>query len=152
MRELGKEVAAFMRRLHAVGGSAYEIGHYIPILPGFEGSWKSGHRKYWEYIGAKLEALGLSDRPLIRDAFAFLESNSDSLDYQAGPTLLHHDLHPKNIIVEKGRFSGVIDGECSQFGEPDLELCHFIHCCLYPPSAGVDLVPFVRGGHGGMAL
>lgn len=144
MRELGKDVAGFMRRLHAVGGSTYDIGHYVPILPGFAGSWKAGHLEYWDYIRIKLDALGLSDRPLIREAFAFLESTRDSLDYQAGPALLHNDLHPKNIIVDEGRFSGVIDWECSQFGEPDFELCHFIHWCLYPPSAGADLVPFVK--------
>lgn len=145
MRRLGKDVAAFIGRLHAVdGGSAYDIGHYIPIVPGFKGTWKAGHRMYWEYIGIKLDALGLSDRPIIRDAFAFLESLRDSLDYQAGPALLHNDLHPKNIIVDEGRFSGVIDWECSQLGEPDFELCHSIHWCLYPPATGVDLFPFVK--------
>ncbi|MBZ0296898.1 MAG: hypothetical protein K8L99_30335, partial [Anaerolineae bacterium] len=40
-------------------------------------------------------------------------------------------------------FSGVIDWECSQFGEADFELCHLIHWCLYPPESSIDFRPFL---------
>ena len=49
------------------------------------------------------------------------------------------------MLLHKGKFSGVIDWECSQFGEVDFELCHVIHWCIYPPNPGVDFRPFLRG-------
>ena len=41
-------------------------------------------------------------------------------------------------------FSGVIDWECSQFGEVDFELSHLIHWCLYPPDPSINLRPFLK--------
>ncbi len=57
--------------------------------------------------------------------------------------MLHNDFHPKNIIVRDGEFSGVIDWECSQFGEADFDLCHLIHWCLFPPKPDADFRPFL---------
>ena len=42
------------------------------------------------------------------------------------------------------KFSGVIDWECSQFGEADFELCHLIHWYLYPPKSNLDFRTFLR--------
>jgi thiamine kinase-like enzyme len=66
------------------------------------------------------------------------------LDFQTGPKVLHNDFHPKNILLNQRSFSGVIDWECSQYGEADFELCHFIHSCLYPPNANIDFRPFLH--------
>ena len=30
--------------------------------------------------------------------------------------------------------AGIIDWECSQFGEADFELAHLFHWCIYPPT------------------
>jgi len=65
------------------------------------------------------------------------------LDFQTGAKLLHNDFHPKNILLNAQAFSGVIDWECSQFGEADFELCHLIHWCLYPPRPDIDFRPFL---------
>jgi aminoglycoside phosphotransferase (APT) family kinase protein len=75
----------------------------------------------------------------------FLQASSAALDAQTGPKLLHNDFHPRNILLSQGKFSGVIDWECSQFGEADFELCHLIHWCLYPPKPGIDFRTFLRG-------
>jgi aminoglycoside phosphotransferase (APT) family kinase protein len=66
------------------------------------------------------------------------------LDFQTGPKLLHNDFHPKNMLLYQGKFSGVIDWECSQFGEADFELCHLIHWCLYPSKSNMDCRTFLR--------
>jgi len=58
--------------------------------------------------------------------------NIDSLNYQTGAKLLHNDFHPKNIIVREGKLVGVIDWECSQYGEADFDLSHLFHWCIYP--------------------
>ena len=145
-RELGADVAIFLDALHAITGLGYDIGHYIPIVPRYEGSWRQGHVKYWEQIKMSLAKIEVKpgNQKVLDEAFEYLYSNEEALDFQQGPVLLHNDLHPQNMIVDNAVLSGVIDWECSQFGEPDFELCHFVHWGLYPPESGVDLKPFLR--------
>ena len=81
---------------------------------------------------------------LFENAFHFLEAAESALDFQTGPVLLHNDLHPKNILLNQGKFSGVIDWECSQFGEADFELCHLIHWCVFPPENNINFRPFLQ--------
>lgn len=142
---LGTSIATFLDSLHTISSTHYDIGHYIPIIPNHEGSWRNGHVKYWEYMKNSLDTIqiNLENKSIFSNAFEYLFSNSEVLKFEQGPVLLHNDLHPKNIIVDNGNFSGVIDWECSQFGEPDFELCHFIHWCVYPPAPNVDLNPFL---------
>lgn len=141
--DLGRSIAAFLRRLHAIRRSSYDIGHYVPIVPDFSGAWKEGHERYWRHIARALDETegGRSDRALFGEAFDFLEANGDALVQQRGSVLLHNDLHPKNVIVKDGSFAGVIDWECAQFGEPDFEYVHFFHWCLFPPDGDVDFGP-----------
>lgn len=135
-RKTGKAVAQFLDILHEIRGTSYDIGHYIPVIGNFAGTWREGHKRYWNILE---ESLGGK----MHEAFVFLRENSSALDYSAGPALLHNDFHPKNIIVDSGDLSGVIDWECSQYGEADFDLCHLIHWCLYPPVKGVDLRHFL---------
>ncbi len=143
--ELGKEIALFLDRLHALTGTAYDIGLYVPTIPKFAGSWRAGHERYWALLRAESENLRLKPESLriFERVFRFLEQSADALDFQAGPKLLHNDFHPKNIVLDGGRFSGVIDWECSQYGEGDFDLCHLIHWCLYPPRPDIDFRPFL---------
>ena len=143
--DLGISISGFLESLHAITGSQYDIGHYIPVIPGHTGSWQEGHERYWEFIRNALSTLELHEqhKAVFNEAFEYLYAHADALAYQHGPVLLHNDLHPKNIIVKNGVFSGIIDWECSQFGEPDFELCHFIHWCIYPPYPAVNLRPFL---------
>lgn len=145
MAELGGGIGGFLDALHVKAGSRYDIGHYIPIIPGHKDSWAQGHSKYWEYMQKSLGAIELRSehKAIFNEAFAYLYASAGALDFQQGPALLHNDLHPKNIIVDHGVFSGVIDWECSQYGEPDFELCHFIHWCVYPPKPDINLKPFL---------
>jgi aminoglycoside phosphotransferase (APT) family kinase protein len=144
-RQLGRTVASFLDRLHAIPGKHYDIGHYVPLIPQHTGSWKDGHRRYWAYMREAAEKLpGYKTHKAVFDrAFTYMEDTQDALSFQSGPVLLHNDLHPKNIIVDNGTFSGIIDWECSQYGEADFELCHFVHWWAYPPAAGIDLKDFV---------
>jgi aminoglycoside phosphotransferase (APT) family kinase protein len=144
--QLGKDVAIFLDNLHAFTGTSYDIGLYIPVIPDFCGSWRVGHQKYWEIL--KQDAAALSLKPdsvkVFERAFRFLDASIDALDFQTGSKVLHNDFHPKNILLHRGRFSGVIDWECSQFGEADFELCHFVHWCVYPPRPDIDFRPFLH--------
>lgn len=144
--QLGVQVATFLDGLHQITGARYDIGLYVPILPDYSGTWRAGHQEYWEILnqGAAQIELKPESRHVFERAFAYLRSSGPALDFQSGPKLLHNDFHPKNLLLDQGCFSGVIDWECSQFGEADFELCHLIHWCLYPPSPTIDFRPFLR--------
>ncbi|MEZ4615516.1 MAG: aminoglycoside phosphotransferase family protein [Caldilineaceae bacterium] len=144
--ELGRAVAHFLDRLHSYTGAHYDIGLYIPVIPHFTGTWRAGHAAYWQQLQRQCSQRTWQPESggTIARAFQFLEKNAAALDFQAGPTLLHNDLHPQNILLNGGNFSGVIDWECAQFGEADFELCHLIHWTRYPPQPQLDFRPCLQ--------
>ena len=146
-KQLGEDIAVFLDNLQEINGTHYDIGLYLPAIPHFSGIWRDGHQKYWELL--KQESKKLTLRPdsiqVFERAYRVLQATSTVLDFQTGPKLLHNDFHPKNMLVNQGKFSGVIDWECSQFGEADFELSHLIHWCLYPLKSDIDFRTFLRG-------
>jgi aminoglycoside phosphotransferase (APT) family kinase protein len=144
-RQLGRDVAAFLDELHGFTGAAYDVGLYVPSIPNSTGTWRTGHQKYWKILRQGTKALPLQSESVrvFDSAFRFLDASIEALDHQTGPRLLHNDFHPKNILLHQGSFSGVIDWECSQYGECDFELCHVIHWSLYPPRPDIDFRPFL---------
>ena len=145
-KQLGEDIAGFLDNLQELMGTDYDIGLYVPTLPHFSGTWRDGHQKYWEILKQESEKLHLKPGSIqvFDRADRFLHASSAVLDFQTGPRLLHNDLHPRNLLLYQGKFSGVIDWECSQFGEADFDLCHFIHWCLYPPTSNIDFRIFLR--------
>jgi len=81
---------------------------------------------------------------VIERANQYLQASIRGLDNQTGPKLLHNDFYPKNTLLNKGKFSGVIDWECSQYGEADFDLCHWFHWCLYPPNFSINFRQFLH--------
>jgi aminoglycoside phosphotransferase (APT) family kinase protein len=132
---LGRDIAHFLMNLHSITDTCYDIGHYIPTVPRYMGSWKEGHLEYVNILRSDLSDVYISES-IITQAFDYIDKNIDCLEYQAGAKLLHNDFHPKNIIVQNSRLAGVIDWECSQYGEADFELAHLFHWCIYPPDEG----------------
>jgi aminoglycoside phosphotransferase (APT) family kinase protein len=145
-KQLGEAIAGFLDNLQEFRGTHYDIGLYVPALPHFSGTWREGHQEYWELLKQGSEELHLKPDTIqvFERGYRFLQASIAALDFQTGPKLLHNDLHPRNILVHQGKFSGVIDWECSQFGEADFELCHLIHWCLYPPKPNMDFRTFLR--------
>ncbi len=145
-KQLGADVARFLDALHETEGPRHDIGLYVPALPQFPGTWREGHQQYWARLEREAGEIPLQpgSRRAFESAFRFLRASAAALDFQAGSRLLHNDFHPKNILLSQGKFSGVIDWECSQYGEADFELCHLVHWCLYPPEPTIDFRPFLR--------
>ena len=138
---IGKEIANFLGELHEISGETYDIGHYIPTIANCKKSWKDGHIEYVELLQKQVHELDLEpkSRDVAAKAFRYIYENIDCLDYQNGAKLLHNDLHPKNIIISDGKLAGIIDWECSQFGEADFELSHLFHWCIYPAIPENDI-------------
>ncbi|MDR2547483.1 MAG: aminoglycoside phosphotransferase family protein [Lachnospiraceae bacterium] len=134
--DMGKEIAQFLNELHLLTDEYYDIGHYIPTIPRWKKSWKEGHLEYALILKNDLQKIDLTanGREAISKAFDYIYTNIHSLEYQGGAKLLHNDFHLKNIIVREGRIIGVIDWECSQFGEADFELSRLFDWCVYPEN------------------
>ncbi|VDN49142.1 putative Predicted aminoglycoside phosphotransferase [Petrocella atlantisensis] len=139
---IGVEIADFLSGLHTIKGEEYDIGHYVPIIPDFDKSWKAGHQKYWDLIYNGLKDIPLSDNAwrIIERSNDYINENISSMDFENGHSLIHNDFHFKNIIVNKNVFSGVIDWECSQYGEADFDLIHLLHWSLFPPSDASNMM------------
>lgn len=141
---VGKEIAQFLSELHSITDVSYDIGHYIASIPRCTKLWKDGHLEYIEMLRGGVSEIGieLESKKIVSKAFDYIYTNISSLEYQTGAKLLHNDFHPKNIIVHEGRLAGIIDWECSQFGESDFELTHLFHWCIYPstPSNNIELL------------
>lgn len=141
IRQIGIEIADFLHELHNLKGERYDIGHYIPIIPEYDKSWKSGHEDYWNDICSKIKNSHFSEEAdhVLELSNEYFWSNLSCLDYENGPSLLHNDFHYKNIIIHKNAFSGVIDWECSQYGEADFDLIHLLHWSIFPPSKDLNM-------------
>ena len=140
---IGKEIARFLTELHSITGEYYDMGHYIPTIPRYNGRWKDGHIEYVKLLRTGLLEFDFesNSQRAISAAFDYIHANIDCLEYQAGARLLHNDFHPKNIIIHDGKLAGVTDWECSQFGEADFELTHLFHWSVYLiPDNKLELV------------
>lgn len=133
IKSIGKEIADFLDILHQNEDSVYDIGYYINVIPRFAGTWKEGHEQYVQLLFDQIMQLSLNtdEKKTVLSAFNTLNHLVSSLVYQNGARLLHNDLHPKNIIINNGHLKGVIDWECSQYGESDFELAHLVNWNLF---------------------
>lgn len=130
---VGGEIADFLGSLQQMKDSAYDIGYYIDTIPRFTGTWKEGHEQYVQLLRNQIKQLSLDsdEKQIVLSAFNALKRLASSLVYQNGAKLLHNDLHPKNIIINNGHLEGIIDWECSQYGESDFELAHLVNWNLF---------------------
>jgi aminoglycoside phosphotransferase (APT) family kinase protein len=134
--EIGKEIVFFLDKLHTITDDCYDIGHYVPSIPRCKKSWKEGHLEYISLLESGIAQMDIesSGQKAVSSAFDYIYANIDTLEYQTGAKLLHNDFHPKNIIIREGKLAGIIDWECSQYGEADFEFTHLFHWCIYPPK------------------
>lgn len=142
--KIGKDLAETLLRLHQIKGDYYDIGHYIPTVPNYKSSWKNGHLAYVDFLKSQITSLNFPKEieKVIESAFKYIDKHIDSLDYENGAVLLHNDLHPKNIIISNNYYRGLIDWECSQFGEYDFDFVHLLQWCIYPkePSRSFNIL------------
>lgn len=139
--KISDEILSFLTQLHNIKADKYDIGHYITIVSS-QDKWLAGHKKYWNYIVDGLRKLKLTDTQshLLKTADEYIERNIGCLDYQQKPSLLHNDFHYKNIIISGDRVSGIIDWECSQFGEIDFDLIHLLYLSFFSTSNNMKKV------------
>ena len=74
-------------------------------------------RRHIEFVTANFEAFG---DHRTKDALAWLSSNEPSpVDV---PSIIHGDLWPANVLMQRGRLSGLVDWKMAGIGDPALDL------------------------------
>ena len=119
--ELGRQVA----RLHRVAGPAfgYPSGALGPLAP----AWRTAFTAMTDAVLADARYYGAWLPRPADEVAAVLRTAAGALDEVTVPVLVHFDLWPGNILVERtaageARIGGLIDGERMFWGDPLADL------------------------------
>jgi fructosamine-3-kinase len=83
-------------------------------------SWKEMHKEIVEYRLSYLKGTYFDN--LITQIKKYFNSNSNLIDYDIVPRLLHIDLNQKNIFIKDNKISGIIDFDGAFIGHNEEEL------------------------------
>jgi aminoglycoside phosphotransferase (APT) family kinase protein len=123
--ELGRQVA----RLHEVTGPGfgYPTGAFGPLTP----DWRTAFTAMFDGLLADAREHGARLPSPVEEVAAVARSVYDALDEVTVPRLVHYDLWPGNILVDRtegrARIGGLIDGERMFWGDP---LADFVSLAL----------------------
>jgi fructosamine-3-kinase len=92
-----------------------EIDHKGPF-----NSWKEMHKEIINYRLSYFKGTYFED--LIQPIKAWFKKNSNLIDYEIIPRLLHIDLNQKNIFLKNDKISGIIDFDGAFVGHNEEEL------------------------------
>ncbi|MFI1422405.1 phosphotransferase family protein [Streptomyces sp. NPDC020731] len=125
--ELGRQVA----RLHRVTGPGfgYPSGALGPLAP----DWRTAFTVMTDAVLADARDHGARLPRPVGEVAAVIRSAAGALDEVTVPVLVHFDLWPGNILVERpaageARIGGLIDGERMFWGDP---LADFVSLALF---------------------
>jgi aminoglycoside phosphotransferase (APT) family kinase protein len=109
--ELGKHA----KKMHTI--KTKKFGYIVKEFEGETDSWKD-----WIYVDfcsnlSELQKANLIDRELLEKSKKYIDENKNILS-NVEPKLLHGDLTPKNLIINNGKLSGIIDASDSISGDP----------------------------------
>lgn len=128
---LWAELALLAKRIHAEPGPAYGLPE---PLPGYA-RWSAYLIAQSRGMAANLRALALDDAG-VDDFLAVLEWGRPFLDEISVPRLVHGDLWPRNVLIDRGasppRITGLLDLERGYWGDP---LSEWIFMFLEIPEA-----------------
>ncbi|MFT4244045.1 MAG: aminoglycoside phosphotransferase family protein [Candidatus Woesearchaeota archaeon] len=84
------------------------------------GNWKNMHIEIIKHRLSLFKNSSFED--LIEPIFLWFDKNSNLIDYEITPRLLHIDLNMKNILIKNNKISGVIDFDGAVIGHNEEEL------------------------------
>ena len=123
------ELASYLRTLHQHTAPRFGYPHEGADT---YGSWPEfcEHRLRIELQAVEALGIGIPSE-ILRLITGYFHSHKHAL--QGGiPSLVHRDLWPGNILVEKGRISAILDFEFAMYAPRDYELLLIERFCLYP--------------------
>jgi aminoglycoside phosphotransferase (APT) family kinase protein len=136
-------------------GSALEALHRVPAPPGLRppwlaralegGSWPAFHPPLVQETVRRVEAARRrpdGDAELLRDVAAWVQDRLPSFSADP-PVLVHGDVHGSNVVVDRGRVTGLVDFAEAVAQPADVELDTLLRWCARPQEFPPD--PTARG-------
>jgi Ser/Thr protein kinase RdoA (MazF antagonist) len=108
-----QELGAALAKLHGIAGTAFRTR----VLDGREhGEWKDFlHTQLEKELREASELLDVEFSNRLKAAMA---QGIESLPHIWPPSLVHRDLHPRNVLVNQGEFVCLLDFEIAWFADP----------------------------------
>lgn len=136
MRELGE----YARKMHSVKTKGY--GYMKKPGVGDSETWKEFNDKDFKGNFREVEKYKVIPKNILAKAYKIYSQNKAILNYK-DPRLLHNDLGADNIIIYKGKLSGIIDTSDIISGDPMYELGVMSNYYL-----GTDLMEYFYKSYG----
>lgn len=143
-----REMGRLLRKLHTVPTPGYgKFGPDGVIDPVASNS--EAMRRSFTYAFQRFREYG-ADETLARQLESIIADRLDTATWSRGPVFAHHDLHPSNVLVERGadgrlRLSGLIDFGNARAADAVSDLASSIFFTEHEmPGSG----PYVLDGYG----
>ncbi len=111
MRDLGR----YAKRMHSVKTRGY--GYLVREGVGGKKTWRDFMDPFFDRIMVELKFNRIVSDSLLNKAMTFYVQYVDVLDFH-DPRLLHADLTQDNLMINRGRLSGIIDASSAFSGDP----------------------------------
>jgi aminoglycoside phosphotransferase (APT) family kinase protein len=99
-------------------------------------------RRHIEFVNASLEAFG---DHRTKDALAWLSSNEPTP--VEVPSIIHGDLWPANVLMKRGRLTGLVDWTMAGIGDPALDVGYACAGLAMMPAPMPPPPPIRQGIH-----
>lgn len=118
-------------------GEAWEITESSALLN--QGPFTTWEEMHTELVEARVQYFkGTPFNSLTHDIREYFKTHNHFINYKIIPRLLHMDLHRKNIFMNHGHISGIIDVEESIIGHNEYDLMR-IHLAHFEENNGEHL-------------
>lgn len=123
---LWQQLAVIAKQIHATTGSQFGFPNGQPSFD----RWSTAVAHITQIMRSDLAAMQL-DRPPTQTYAGRLETGQALLDTVAEPHLVHGDLWPKNVLIDRGQsppqIVGLLDAERGIWGDPLAEWIFYYH-------------------------
>lgn len=119
-KKLAYELGLSLAKIHSIHFKT--IGDFKPNRLVEDMAWS---KFVWNiYINAlkKIKKGKFLDKTLIKRIESFIENNQNLLTVKFKPSLIHSDYNGENLLINKGKISGILDMEWSYSGHVEYEL------------------------------
>ena len=124
-KKMAYNLGVSLAKIHSIHFK--KIGNFRPDKITKNVTWSKFIWGIYTDVMKKIKRNNLMDKNLIKKVERFIKENKNLLNAKFKPSLLHNDFNGGNILVQKGKISGIFDMEWSFSGHSEYELSAI--CC-----------------------
>lgn len=119
-KRLAYELGLSLAKIHSIHFKT--IGHFKPNKLVKDMTWPKFVWSIYTDSLKKIKKGKFLDEDLVERIESFIENNQNLLNVKFKPSLIHSDYNGENILIHKGKISGIFDMEWSYSGHAEYEL------------------------------